>query len=248
MRSNEEYRQILHLWEDGQNKSAIARTLKIPRTTVRECISKFGSVEALEHHLRLHELEHWTVRTKTDKFRFNYAYMLGIYLGDGYIATHPRTYRLRIVMDLKYPNIIKQVIGGMQSLMPDNSIHTTDKTGSVEIGCYSNDWPEMFPQHGEGVKHERAIVLEAWQQKIVDEYPIEFVKGLIHSDGARIKPMVNGKIYSRYQFTNVSVDIRNLFCDTVEKLGLSWTHWGNNIMISRREHVAFLDEHIGAKS
>ena len=46
-------------------------------------------------------------------------------------------------------------------------------------------WPEAFPQHGPGRKHERPIVLEDWQQAIVDEHPWAFLRGLIHSDGCR---------------------------------------------------------------
>jgi hypothetical protein len=26
-------------------------------------------------------------------------------------------------------------------------------------------WPEVFPQHGRGRKHERPIVLEPWQER-----------------------------------------------------------------------------------
>lgn len=248
MRSNNEYREILRLWESGLNKSAIARKSGIPRGTIRDCIKKFGTLQELEDYLLREQKVHWTIRSQWQKFRVNYSYMLGIYLGDGYIATHPRTYRLRIAMDVKYPNIIQQVMDAMAIIVPNNSIHTREYTGCLEIACYSNHWIEIFPQHGEGVKHTRDIILEDWQQTIVDEYPIEFVRGLIHSDGCHIEPVTNGKIYSRYEFKNVSDDIHKLFCDTVEKLGLSWTRWGRCITIARRPDVAFLDKHIGPKS
>lgn len=35
-----------------------------------------------------------------------YAYLLGLYLGDGSISRHPRTYRLRIFQDQRYPLLI----------------------------------------------------------------------------------------------------------------------------------------------
>lgn len=248
MRSNDEYREILRLWENGFNKSAIERRTGIPRGTVRDCIKKFGSIQGLEKYLEQEQKLHWSNRKSDVEFRHNYAYLLGVYLGDGYIATHPRTYRLRIFMDRKYPNIIQEIVDSIAILAPNNSIHSGDYNGCIEIGCYSNHWAEMFPQHGEGVKHERDIILKDWQQNIIDEYPIEFVRGLIHSDGSRFDPVVNGTVYSRYQFTNVSDDIHKLFCDTVEKLGLSWTRWGKNVTIARRPDVAFLDEHIGPKS
>jgi len=250
MRSNNEYRQILSLWESGLNKSQIARKIGIPRETVRDCVNKFKTLRDLEEYLHREQKLHWTVRRKSQEFRVNYAYMLGVYLGDGYIATHPRTYRLRISLDKKYPDIIQRVIDSMQALVPNNGVHTVDGIGCLEVSCYCNDWIEMFPQHGEGVKHKRDIVLENWQEKIVDEYLIEFVRGLYHSDGSRTVPYkgTEKEMRPRYYFTNYSQDIQQLFCDAVEKLGLNWTKWGKNVSIIRKADVAFLEEHLGAKS
>lgn len=118
----------------------------------------------------------------------------------------------------------------------------------------------IFPQHGEGKKHDRPIVLAAWQQAIVDAYPLAFWRGLYHTDGARFENRVpGGYSYTRYQFTNCSPDIIRLFCNTTERLGLHWTrtmrrarkathHDAIDVLISRREDVAYLDAHVGAKA
>ena len=37
----------------------------------------------------------------------DYSELLGLYLGDGSISEQPRTQRLRIVLDVKYPGIIE---------------------------------------------------------------------------------------------------------------------------------------------
>jgi hypothetical protein len=249
MHSNDDYRQILQLWEAGYNKSAIERQTGIPRTTVRDCIQKFGTQKEFEEYLNREQKHHWKIRASEPDFRLHYAYMLGVYLGDGYIVKDPRTYRLRVVMDMKYPNILNRVIESIQILVPNNSVHTIQKIGCIEISCYSNYWVEMFPQHGEGVKHKRAIILEDWQQAIIDEYRIEFVRGLYHSDGSRTVPVYKGKtLPPRYYFTNYSHDIKRLFCDAVEKLGLHWTSWGKNVTINRKADAAFLDEILGPKS
>ena len=42
----------------------------------------------------------------------------------------------------------------------------------------------LFPQHGPGRKHERPIVLAAWQDEVVRAHPGHFLRGLLHSDGA----------------------------------------------------------------
>ena len=128
----------------------------------------------------------------------------------------------------------------------------------VRIACCWTRWPEVFPQHGPGLKHKRPIVLEDWQQRIVDEHPWEFLKGLLHSDGCRTinrfkTKLPSGRVaeyeYPRWFFSNMSADIRGLFCATCERLGLRWTQSNHrNISISHRHSVALLDEHVGPKT
>jgi hypothetical protein len=88
-------------------------------------------------------------------------------------------------------------------------------------------------------------------------YPHEFVRGLIQSDGCRsinsIKCWVGDSrreyAYPRYFFTNASDDIRQLFTNTCDVLGVHWTQMNaRNIAVSRRRDVAFLDTFIGPKS
>ena len=95
-------------------------------------------------------------------------------------------------------------------------------------------------------------MLAGWQQAIVDEQPRPFLRGLIQSDGCRVinRVTVRGKRYAypRYQFSNRSDDIRRIFCDTCNALGVEWrvmNAW--NISVARRASVARLDEFIGPK-
>ena len=54
--------------------------------------------------------------------------------------------------------------------------------------------------------------------------------------------------YPRYFFSNLSADIRGLFCESCEQLGLRWTQSNHrNISISHRTSVALLDEYVGPK-
>jgi hypothetical protein len=43
------------------------------------------------------------------------VYLLGLYLGDGSIATHPRSYKLRLSLDSAYPGIIHEAAEAMQA-------------------------------------------------------------------------------------------------------------------------------------
>jgi hypothetical protein len=50
-------------------------------------------------------------------------------------------------------------------------------------------------------------------------------------------------------FSNLSPDIRALFCATCDRLGLRWTQSNHrNLSISHRASVARIDEAIGAKA
>jgi hypothetical protein len=72
---------------------------------------------------------------------------------------------------------------------------------------------------------------------------------LIQSDGCRDLNFVNGKSYPRYQFTNESDDIRNIFIDACDLLSVHCTTPRYKVVsISRREDVRILDEFIGPKS
>jgi len=257
MRTYEEYKEILTLWERYGNKKKISQMTRIPRATVRDCISKFGSVQGLEEHsLRNVEINGESslvvaLKDQNDPENLHqaYSYLLGMYLGDGCISKMNRVHRLRVALDKKYPGIMDRCQEAIEILLPNNQVGRVSAPGCIHVSCYYKFWPQVFPQDGDGVKHERRIILEDWQQYIVDQYPLEFLTGLYHSDGSRSQNIVNGKNYPRYTFGNVSDDIRKLFTDTAEKLGLSWTTANaHNVAISRREDVAWLDEHIGKKA
>jgi hypothetical protein len=60
-----------------------------------------------------------------------YAYLLGLYLGDGSISTHPRgVYKLRIFLDRKYPEIVGECGYAMARTMPDNKAESSSMTGN----------------------------------------------------------------------------------------------------------------------
>ncbi|MEV7318590.1 hypothetical protein [Streptomyces sp. NPDC093970] len=148
----------------------------------------------------------------------------------------------------------------MRKVLPLPRVSRRHRTGCVEVKSYTEHWTCMFPQHGPGKKHERPIILEPWQQKIVDAHPWTFIRGLIHSDGCHITNwttrLVGGERkryeYPRYFFTNVSDDIRRMYTDTLDKLGVEWTHCkrgGNpyNISVAKKASVALMDTHVGPK-
>ncbi len=121
--------------------------------------------------------------------------------------------------------------------------------GCVNVYTCWKHWPCLFPQHAPGPKHLRPIALERWQQDLVERYPRRLLRGLINSDGCRDLNRVKGKSYPRYQFTNNSDDIREIFCDACDRLGIHWTrpYW-KTVVVSRRRDVEELDRFIGPKT
>jgi hypothetical protein len=256
MRTYEEYRDILVEWEDCGNQREVARRTKLPRTTVQRFIQRYQTVENFEREYIFKPQNPLLpqLQSTTQEFldiHYHYAYVLGMYLGDGEINKGRRSLRLIITLDQKYPKIIERCMQSIQVLMPQNTVsyYNCPKGNCVRVSCFNKNWHTVLPQHGTGVKHNRPIILEDWQQHIVDKFPLEFFRGLYHSDGSRPQNIVKGKNYPRYTFSNESDDIRKLFTDTVEKLGLNWTTANHhNVAISRREDVEWLDKYVGVKA
>ena len=119
----------------------------------------------------------------------DYAYTLGLYLGDGCIsragARDKDVWKLRIMCADAWPGLIRECARAMSAIRPGNKVSTQQKVGCTEvISCYRH-WPCLFPQHGPGMKHMRTIELEPWQRIIVTGNPGHFARGLFHSDGYR---------------------------------------------------------------
>jgi hypothetical protein len=257
MRSAEEVRVVLSLVETGANDCAISRRTGIPRGTVRDWragrVPRKGA--ALDARKLCDRCGH--PRHDFDQLpRIAYAYLLGLYLGDGCISAAQRgVFRLRIELDRKYPGIIGECAEAMRAVMPANRVNRLEHRhqNSTEVSSWSRSWPCLFPQHGAGRKHDRSIQLEDWQKQIVGAAPGALLRGLIHSDGCRsvntIRHPKKTYVYPRYLFSNRSSDIRKIFCDACDALGVEWRVMTEvQISVARRESIALLDEFVGPKS
>jgi hypothetical protein len=180
-----------------------------------------------------------------------YAYLLGQYLGDGYLVTAARVPKLRIACADAYPGIAGEVDRAMVTLS-GNRVSVVQAIGCSDHASYWKHWPCLIPQHGPGRKHERPIVLAEWQRSIVDEHPWPLIRGLIHSDGCRVinRVTVRGRTYAypRYLFSNESRDIQAILTVALDQVGVAWrNNRPNSVSIARRPAVRAMDEHIGPK-
>ncbi|WP_448317740.1 helix-turn-helix domain-containing protein [Streptomyces sp. CO7] len=249
--------EAVALMRQGVPNRFVAERLGVPRGTVGWWRSEDRRARGEVYHRPLMDCPRCTGRSFDE---VAYAYLLGLYLGDGHIVSKDKQHHLSIYCDEKQIGIIAAAEDAMRKVMPEPRTGLRRKTGCVEVKSYTRHWVCMFPQHGPGKKHDRAIALEPWQQAVVDAHPWEFVRGLIHSDGCRITNWtirdVGGERrryeYTRYMFANKSDDIRRLFTDTLDRVGVHWTvlaRAGNpfNVSVARKASVALMDAHVGPK-
>jgi hypothetical protein len=244
--------EVLALAAAGVPKLRIARMVGVDVGTVRAWIANDGVRSP--RGVRCTD-DDCPVRRRAEPEA--YAYLLGQYLGDGWVDLNGRrgVYRLVISCCAAYPDIVDEVQRAIEHVVPNNRVGRVPRQGVVNVQAYSTHWRCLFPQAAPGKKHERRIALESWQEQIaLTDHPRAFLRGLIQSDGCRAINRVRGANggryeYPRYQFTNRSDDIRALFSRACAVVGVECRTMNRyNIAVSRRESVALLDTFIGPKS
>lgn len=238
MRRGEDDRLLVRsLLIEGHSLGGVAERSGVSVSTIRRWRASFGELPI-----------HWRPAHAS-----SYAYLLGMYLGDGCISQSRGRVLLRVSLDVRYPVIVDECQTAMQLTMPDSraGLLRVRGTGAVVVQSSGKRWLNAFPQHGPGHKHLRSIRLEPWQGQIVERHRGSFVRGLIHSDGCRTinafrTRLPSGRVasyaYPRYFFSNLSADIRELFCGSCDALGVRWTRSNpRNISVAHRGSVAILD-------
>jgi hypothetical protein len=251
-RSRADFQTAMLLIEVGRSDSEIARLTGIPRPTLSAWRHGRGS---RTHRRMVLASPSWRPRD-----REAYSYLLGVYLGDGCVITQSEgSARLVIVLDSRYPGIVAEVEAAIQRTLSETRVRSFPKypDNAIVVQALHPALPFVFPQHGPGRKHLRTISLADWQLEVTHRCPRGLLRGLIHSDGCRTvnrfkTKLPSGRVaryeYPRYFFSNLSADIRGIFCDHCDLLGIRWTQSNpRNISIARRDAVARMDEFVGPK-
>jgi hypothetical protein len=115
-------------------------------------------------------------------------------------------YQLVVACDASHRAIIEDRWAAMMlTLLPRRvSCNPHRVHRCVRVVGSSPRWPEAFPQHGPGRKHDRKIELVPWQREIVDRHPQEFLRGLFCEYCERL-----GIRWTRSNPRNISVSHRD---------------------------------------
>lgn len=237
--------RVLALLGQGMSASEVARATRIPRSTVRDWRLRGVTRQASE--CPRHDFSLLDGPT--------YAYLLGMYLGDGCISAHRRgVWRLRVTLDAGYPAIVAECATAIGLVAAGRRVNVLAKHGRcVEVSGYWKHWPCYLPQHGPGRKHTRSIVLTEWQSSLVEAHAESLLRGLIHSDGTTFVATERKGSYvrraPRYAFSNRSEDILGLFRTACRIAGVHCTRASQKqIAVYSKSAVARLDEFVGPKS
>jgi hypothetical protein len=144
-RSPEEVDAVLNLVAAKCKPGEIARRTGLPRPTIYRWIS--GRTPGQRRRAAC-------MRCTPDRFSVfrwltesAYAYLLGVYLGDGCLSTHPRgVFRLEIALDGIYPRVIAECEAATSLVMPSNLVSVKPRVGNraVDVSSYSQHWHCLF--------------------------------------------------------------------------------------------------------
>jgi Homeodomain-like domain len=236
----------LRLAAAGINDCEIARQLGVPRTTVRD----WRRPSYVKKGPAAHCPRCWLPSRPIALDAGDYAELLGLYLGDGCINPTARSQRLRISLDAAYAGIIENTAALLARGFPANQVGRTvfDNGATVVVHVYSSHLTCLFPQHGPGKKHHRRIVLEGWQQELVESAPWRFLRGCIWSDGCSFINRTGAYEYLSFDFANRSEDILALVEWAYGLVGVQYRRAGGRIRVNQRKSVALVEAHVGRKS
>jgi hypothetical protein len=246
VRSSDEYVRVVALLKRGVRIAEISRRTGIPQSTISSW--RRGGQPGTRRRRRPWQLVDAAV----------YSYLLGLYLGDGHITSVKSAF-LRLFLDDSYPHVVEEATKALATTftVPVCAYRYASRGRVVILQVSSPAVLEAFPQHGPGKKHLRPIRLEPWQREVTHAHPRELVRGLIHSDGCRSvnrfrTKLPSGRVaeyaYARYFFSNLSEDIKDVFCEHCDLLGIAWSRANPRyVSVHARASVASLDQFVGPK-
>jgi hypothetical protein len=238
--------KIISILDDlsiGKNKSELSKKYGVPRATIQYW-ERVGIPKSSDDNTDY-------VESNIKENSKLYSYILGLYLGDGYIdkIKDKNLYKIRISQDVKYEKLVELIRFSIGKFFGGSCFSIKEK-GCCQITLYKKNLNLYFPQHSRGYKHLREIKLTPFQETWINK--IELMRGLFHSDGSFYKSRRGKYVYDNYNFTNKSTDILNMFGDCLDSIGVSYgVRVKQNgiwvIQVQRKKDVEMLKQVLGDK-
>lgn len=260
--TEEQKQQAIFLFENGMNKTKISKELDIPRATIKGWTTPKYIKKTDKPRNSYIPIVDFDAYLDTPEKRKAYSFIMAVYLCDGYIniMKNQRTYSIRLCNDTRYPNNTQEWANNLKILFPENvcNIYNPKNSNCNQVKLYSRKIIDLFPQHGAGAKHARKLTILDWQMRIISEYPEQFIRGCIQSDGCIYQQIIKNKkggktSYKRYNFVNKSEDIMDLFLSTLKLVGVNkekYWHESRQIFVAQnfpQESIKILEQIISCK-
>ena len=157
-----------------------------------------------------------------------------LYLGDGHIVRTRRSDRLRLFLDTRYTQIIVDAEALLRRCFPEHrvGISRSAKGTTTIVSLYCTHLACLFPQHAAGRKHLRHILHETWQSEILEREPWPFLRGCFRSDGCAFVNRTGPYAYLSYEFSNRSAQIRELFMNACDLVGVEYRAYQRYVRIT----------------
>lgn len=173
---------------------------------------------------------------KTLEPSLDLAYFWGVFAGDGSLSRQPRTFKLAIACDPRYPDLIKTYTDLMERLTGRMPTVSLSSCNYMRIVLYGQVLPELFGLPY-GRKTDNGFTVPEWIFENRD-YTAFCLRGLIETDGGIYKRhrIEKGRTWECI-FTAYNVVIMEAFLRAADLLGFRFHCKGNRASLSNTEEV-----------
>ena len=226
----EKFKEIVEFVKSNSYKAASDK-YGIPYTTIKNWITR-GSVpySVVSNYDRAKEKRTlYDYISNTDPKELikstlgfqNYSYLLGAYLGDGWITKQTTQMKFCICKDRSRQTILDFWRRLLSKIGTVSTFHRKSNCDVLKIAL-PLEFMNIFPQSGDGFKNLRCVELVSWQYEIID-YKF-LLLGLFHTDGSCYKPTpTSAKLV--YEFSNTSMDVIKIYKQCLENLGIPFSEY-----------------------
>ena len=163
-------------------------------------------------------------------YKNHLAYITGVAIGDGNLSNpNGRAVRLRITCDIKYKNIINNIIFPLKKIFPNNKVSIVKrKKNCIDISCYSNKLETLLGWKADkGSKYKQKVSVPLWI-KNNKKFTILRLRGLFETDGS----IYFDRKYKMVNFTTIIPKLAKDVINMISRIGFK-----PNVQIFKRKNI-----------